>query len=79
MIEGCHGAAPGLAVAGRAPRGHEPTTTAFLAVEYRNHWYYIDDRDQQSKATFALVGGVSRLDFGRPQPGGAYLTLPVGR
>ncbi len=62
-----------------ACRGHKPPPTAFVAVKYRDYWYYIDDRDQQSKATFALVLGVSRLDFGRQQPSGPFLTLPVGR
>ena len=51
--------------------------TAWL--KYRDYWYYIDDRDQESKATFALVLGVSRLDFDRQQPGGPFLTLPVAR
>ena len=45
--------------------------TAWL--KYRDYWYYIDDRDQESKATFALVLGVSRLDFDRQQPGGPFL------
>jgi hypothetical protein len=48
-------------------------------MQERDHWHYIDDRDQQSKATFALVLGVSRLDSGRQQPSGPFLTLPVGR
>ena len=62
-----------------ACRGHKPPPSAFVAVKYRGYWYYIDDRDQQSKATFALVLAISRLDFGRQQPGGPFLTLPVGR
>jgi hypothetical protein len=62
-----------------ACRGHRPPPTAFVAVKYRDYWYYIDDRDQQSKATFALVLSLSRLDFARQQPGGPFLTLPVGR
>jgi hypothetical protein len=62
-----------------ACRGHKPPPTAFVAVKYRDYWYYIDDRDQQSKATFALVLSLSRLDFARQQPGGPFLTLPVGR
>ena len=28
---------------------------AFLAIEYRGHWYYIDDRDVKSKNTFAVM------------------------
>jgi hypothetical protein len=50
-----------------------------VAVKYRDYWYYIDDRDQESKATFALVLQLSRLDFARQQPAIPFLTLPVGR
>jgi hypothetical protein len=62
-----------------ACRGHKPPAFAFVAVRYRDYWYYIDDRDQASKATFALMLQLSRLDFARHQPGGPLLTLPVGR
>ncbi|AGA30270.1 hypothetical protein Sinac_6171 [Singulisphaera acidiphila DSM 18658] len=63
-----------------ACRGHKPPQTAFIAVKYRDYWYYIDDRDQTSKATFALVLQLSRLDFARQQHSGTpFLTLPVGR
>jgi hypothetical protein len=59
--------------------GHKPPRTAFVAIKYRGYWYYIDDRDQSSKATFALMMQLSRLDFARPLPGAPLLTLPVGR
>ena len=62
-----------------ACRGHKPPATAFVAIKYRDYWYYIDDRDQPSKATFALLLALSRLDFGRQSPGAPFLTLPVGR
>lgn len=62
-----------------AARGHKPPATAFVAIKYRGYWYYIDDRDQETKATFALVLSLSRLDFGRGQPAAPFLTLPVGR
>jgi hypothetical protein len=62
-----------------AATGHRPPPHAFVAVRFRDYWFYIDDRDQQSKATFALVLQLSRLDFGRQQRGGPALTLPVGR
>jgi hypothetical protein len=62
-----------------ACQGHKPPPAAFVAVKYRDYWYYIDDRDQESKATFALVLSLSRLDFAHQQPGGPFLTLPVGR
>jgi hypothetical protein len=62
-----------------AHQGHKPPATAFVAIKYRDYWYYIDDRDQPSKETFALLLSLTRLDFGRQQPGGPFLTLPVGR
>jgi hypothetical protein len=62
-----------------ACQGHKPPPTAFVAIKYRDYWYYIDDRDQTSKATFALVLSLSRIDFVRQTVGGPLLTLPVGR
>jgi hypothetical protein len=62
-----------------ACRAHKPPPTAFVAIKYRDYWYYIDDRDQPTKATFALMLSLGRLDFGRQQPGAPFLTLPVGR
>jgi hypothetical protein len=62
-----------------AHRGHKPPADAYVAIKYRDYWYYIDDRDQASKETFALLFATSRLDFGRQQPGAPFLTLPVGR
>jgi hypothetical protein len=60
--------------------GHKPPPTAFVAVKYRGLWYYIDDRDQASKATMMLVLQLRRLDFNRRRVvGGPLLTLPVGR
>jgi hypothetical protein len=62
-------------------RGKRPPPTAYVAVPYRGYWYYIDDRDLVSKATFLLVLELSRLDFARriPGPSGPVLTLPAGR
>ncbi len=63
-----------------ASKGHKPPATAFVAVKYRDYWYYIDDRDQATKTTFALVLQLAKLDFGLQEPtGGPFLTLPVGR
>ncbi len=28
---------------------------AFLAIEYKDHWFYLDDRDVASKTTFAVI------------------------
>jgi hypothetical protein len=60
-------------------KGHKPPPHAYVAIPYRGYWYYIDDRDEQSKATFILVLELSRLDFARQEPAKPLLTLPVGR
>jgi hypothetical protein len=63
-------------------KGCCPPAHAYVAVKYRGYWYYLDDRDAASKATFDLVLQLSRLDFGHPRLGGGQgpqLTLPVGR
>ncbi len=59
--------------------GHKPPEFAYVAVKHRGYWYYVDDRDQVSKSTLALVLGISRLDFARMQPAAPFLSLPVGR
>ncbi|MGL4552599.1 MAG: hypothetical protein ACRC33_15610 [Gemmataceae bacterium] len=57
-----------------------PPADAYVAVRYRDHWFYFDDRDAESKATLLLMLELSRLDFKRQQVGGSpTLTLPVGR
>ncbi len=52
---------------------------AYVAVKYRGHWFYIDDRDQESKATFSLVLMMTRVNLLGVRKGGPTLTLPVGR
>jgi hypothetical protein len=56
---------------------------AEVAVKYRGYWFYIDVRDHESKATFALMQQLVRLDLGHRPLGGPLnapvLTLPVGR
>jgi hypothetical protein len=61
--------------------GHKPPPDAYVAVHYRGYWYYVDDADRETKATFALMTHLSRLDFNRQSLGGQApaLTLPVGR
>jgi hypothetical protein len=60
--------------------GHKPPRHAYVAVKYRGWWYYLDDRDAQSKVTFTIILQLSRVDLRRRPPGGGpLLTLPVGR
>jgi hypothetical protein len=51
--------------------------TAHVAVPYKGYWFYIDEADQDTKATFSLLMELSRLELaGKPGPG-PVLTLPV--
>jgi hypothetical protein len=73
------GRAEGIFVV-HACQGHRPPAHAYVAVPYRGHWYYIDDRDGASKTTLGIVMQLSRLDFKRQRiSNGPALTLPVGR
>jgi hypothetical protein len=61
-------------------KGHKPPVSAYVAVNYRGYWYYIDDRDRATKATFMLMLQLSRLDFVRQRGvSGPVLTLPAGK
>jgi hypothetical protein len=62
-----------------ACQGHKPPASAYVAIKYRGYWYYIDDRDQASKATLSLVLQLMRLDFNNDRPAAPFLTLPIGR
>jgi len=52
---------------------------ASVAVPYRGYWFYIDDRDQESKASFTLLMQLFELQAGGGASGTKpVLTLPVG-
>jgi len=61
----------------------KPPACAAVAVRYRGYWFYIEDSDHATKATFLLMGPSRELDFGasvRSRDGAKpLLTLPVGR
>jgi len=52
---------------------------AYVAVRYEGHWYYIDHRDRDTKATFALLLEVSRLELQSYESDAPLLTIPLGR
>ena len=56
---------------------NEYPETAFLAIPYRNHWFYIADNDLQSKSTFMLLTQLFDLQSGQSKYVGPTLTLPV--
>jgi hypothetical protein len=59
-------------------RGHKRPPNAHVAIKYLDYWYYIDDSDQETKATFSLVMELARLELGSKLGGAPALTLSVG-
>ncbi len=52
---------------------------AHVAIQYEGYWFYIDTRDRDTKATFALVMELARLELaGKSAEAGPILTLPIG-
>jgi hypothetical protein len=56
----------------------EEPADAFVAVRYRDHWFWIDDRDFRSKKMFSFLMFLFTLaETGTPQPA-PVLTIPTG-
>jgi hypothetical protein len=55
-----------------------PPKAAFVAIQYKGNWFYIDDSDLQSKRMFTLLMFLFELQA--PAGGGAapLITLPTG-
>ena len=51
---------------------------AFIAVQYRDYWFYIDDGDIRSKKTFGLLLQLYNLNADEAKNRGPILTLPLG-
>jgi len=52
---------------------------ASLAVQYRGHWFYIDETDLTSKSTFLVLSEIYRLSLvGSDRSQAPLLTLPLG-
>jgi hypothetical protein len=59
--------------------GKHPPACAHVAVRHKGYWFYIDERDRDTKATFTLLLELSRLQLSTDKGGsGPVLTLPVG-
>ncbi len=52
---------------------------AAVSTRYRGQWFYIDDRDLDSKSTFSLLAQLFSLQSGKQQSVAPVLTLPVGQ
>jgi hypothetical protein len=56
---------------------HRRPACAFVAVKYRDYWFFVDDRDADTKATFSLLLTMTRINPTPIKKGGPVLTLPV--
>jgi len=58
--------------------GNERPADAFAAVQYRDHWFWIDDRDLVSKRMFRFLLTFSSMAESGALPQGPLLTIPAG-
>jgi hypothetical protein len=82
---GIAGKVPRPGRAGRELRIHfadERPDEAYVAVEYRDGWFYIDSRDQATKRYFKLLGSLWSSAMAQSLGANAsspVLTVPVSR
>jgi len=51
---------------------------AFVTVPYRNHWFWIDDRDMRSKSLFSFLMFIFSLTDTEGKEGAPIITVPAG-
>ena len=56
----------------------EKPDDAFVSVRYRDHWFYINDRDLRSKRMFSFIMFIFTLVESAPTQKGPGLTLSTG-
>jgi hypothetical protein len=57
----------------------EEPENAYIAVQYRGYWFYLEDSDLDSKSTFLLLEILGDLQAGTTPSAAPVLTLPVSR
>jgi len=57
--------------------GASPPDGAYVAVRYRDQWFWIDDRDQQSKRTLTFLMMTFSLTEGVPAQAAPVVTIPA--
>jgi len=62
----------------RSSSGETRPSGAHVATRYHGYWFYIDETDQVTKATFSLLMELARLELGAKTGSGPTLTLPLG-
>ena len=64
---------------GEADRRAETTAAdAFSSIRYREHWYWIDDRDLRSKSLFTFLMFIFSLTETQGKEGAPIVTIPAG-
>lgn len=63
----------------RIKSGQNPGSPTTIATYYRDHWFYIEDSDLDSKSTFSLLTQLFSLQAGKAEGITPVLTLPIGR
>jgi uncharacterized protein YceK len=58
--------------------GEDKPDSAFTAVKYRDHWFWIDDRDFRSKRTFGYLMLLFSLTESGAKEGLPLVTIPAG-
>lgn len=59
--------------------GQQEPGAAFVKIYYRDHWFWIDDNDLESKTTFNLVSFLLSLQSAESDGVSPLLTLSAGR
>jgi hypothetical protein len=62
----------------RIRSGPKPPTDAFVSVQYRDHWFWIDDTDFRSKGVFSFLLILSSLTETDSPKGAPVITIPAG-
>jgi hypothetical protein len=58
--------------------GAQQPDDAFAAIQYRGYWFWIENRDLQSKRAFSFIQILMTLSEGGDSGGSPVLTLPTG-
>ena len=61
----------------RTSKASDRPAQAHVAISYKGYWFYIDETDHETKATFSLLMELSRLELAGKPGGTPVLTLPL--
>ncbi|HSN38703.1 MAG TPA: hypothetical protein VLT92_00790 [Burkholderiales bacterium] len=77
MPESVATAGQGAGPLARIHSGSEPPADAYVAVRYRNYWFWVDDRDLVSKRTFTFLRIFSSIAETGNVPQVPIITIPA--